>query len=196
MFNPRTNNVFYYKDDSTGKAWLMTFPNCNTLRLLDYANLRRFQRMFAKKWWVIKLRKDRCKSTAAPLFVDCVTFCVFALRNSACTSRLCSQGYIPIGALRFLRLPKNIFSWKILSRKDENQALSTVICFHKSPFSYRRKRGRIFLPVQRFSAPSLIYTKTAENDEINWTWNSTHARAVTSGNFFSSLAHTKTERFN
>ena len=131
--------------------------------------------MFAKKRGVIKFLKDRCKYMAASSFVDGVTFCVFSLRNSACTSqRVFPRLYSGWGLATPESTQKKNFSWKNTSARREK--------IRPLPHQY------VSISLTNvFAASSMIHTKTAENDKINWTWHSAYARAITSGDYFVSV---------
>ena len=86
----------------------------------------------------VSKRKDRCKSMAASSFVDGVTFFVFALRNSACTSqRVFPRLYSDWGLATPESTHKKFLVKENFSKKGKNQALTTLIRFHKSHQRFR-----------------------------------------------------------
>ena len=75
---------------------------------------------------------------AASSFVDGVTFCVFSLRNSACTSRRVFPRLYSDWGLATPESTQNKFLVKEhFSKKGKNQALTKLIRFHKSHQRFR-----------------------------------------------------------
>ena len=134
---------------------------------------------------MIKQRKDGSKSMAASSFVDHITICVFAHRNSVCTSRRLFPRLYLDWSLAIPEASQKCFLAKEHFRMtDKKLGLSTLTRFHVSVFLWAKTWQDISARTDVFAASSLIHIKTVENDKIRWTWNSAYVRAVTAVNFF------------